>query len=109
MALVAFDYFNPIIVLRARRAASLQRRFARSPVSMSAEHEVLERQNQSLEPQNECVHKRKRIHDVKRDGMKRTSVFRHDRVVIVGIGVGDAAAAGSHAIESTIEQGLQSY
>src|SRR6516164_1886492 len=71
--------------------------------SMSAEHEVLERQNQRLKPQNECVHKRKRIDDVMFDGMKPTGVFRHDGVVIVGIGVGDAAAAGRHAIESALK------
>ena len=36
--------------------------------SMSAEHKVLERQNQRLQPQNECVYKRKCVHDVQRNG-----------------------------------------
>jgi hypothetical protein len=70
---------------------------------MSAEHEVLERKDQRLEPQNQRMQKRERVHDVKREGMKHTSVFRHDRIVVAGIGVGDTAAAGSKAFESTLK------
>src|SRR5215831_18833242 len=76
---------------------------------MSAEHQILERQNQRLEPQNQRMQKRQRVHDVKREGMKKTSVFRHDGVVIVGIGVGDAAASRSDAFEATLKQRLKSH
>src|SRR5262249_49636617 len=75
---------------------------------MSAEHQILERQNQCLEPQNQSMQKRERIHDVKREGMEKTGVLRHDGVVIVGIGVGDTATAGSKAFEATLKQGFES-
>src|SRR5215469_4599102 len=75
---------------------------------MSAEHQVLERQDQRLEPQNQRMQKRERIHDVKREGMKKAGIFRDNGVVIVGIGVGDTAAAGRKAFESTLKQGFES-
>ena len=40
-------------------------------LSMSAEHQILERQDQRLEPQNQCMHKRKRVHDMESEGPKK--------------------------------------
>jgi hypothetical protein len=78
-------------------------------LSMSAEHQILERQDQRLEPQNQCMHKRKRVHDVESEGPKKTGVFGDDRIVVVGIGVGDAAAAGRHSLEPPTVQGLKRH
>lgn len=50
---------------------------------MSAEHQVLERQNQSLEAEDERVHKRERIHDMESEAMEKTGIFVDDGVVIV--------------------------
>src|SRR5262249_33803665 len=98
----------PCSVRRSSRLACGARARVGHPRSMSAEYEVLERKDQRLEPQNQRMQKRERIHDVKRDGMKYTGVLRHDRIVVVGIGVGDTAAAGSKAVESTLKQGFES-
>ena len=75
---------------------------------MSAEHQILERQDQRLEPQNQRMHKRKRVHDMESEGTQSTGVFGDDCIVIIGISISDAAAAGSYAVQSAFVQGLQS-
>ena len=76
---------------------------------MAAEYEVLEWKHQRLEPQNQCMHERQRVHDMKSEGPKKTGVFGDDRIVVVGIGVGDAAAAGRHSLEPPTVQGLKGH
>src|SRR5262249_25117526 len=95
-------------VRRSSRLACGARARVGHPRSMSAEYEVLERKHQRLEPQNQRMQNRKRIHDVKRQGMYHTGVFCDDRIVVGGIGVGDTAAAGSKVFESTLKQGFES-
>jgi hypothetical protein len=60
---------------------------------MSVEHERLEREHQRLQPKNQCVHEAKSVHSVKSDPLEDTRLFGRDHVVIVGIGIGDAAAS----------------
>src|SRR5262249_585508 len=75
--------------------------------SVPAEHKRLERKHQCLKPQNQGMHKRESIHSVKKESSHRTRVLRRNRVVVVGIGVGNAAAARGHAIESAIKERLK--
>jgi len=77
------------------------------PDSVPAKHQRLERKHQRLQPQDERVHQRQCIHDVKGNGLQRASIFGNDRVVIIGIRVGDAAAAGRHAVDPVLAQRLE--
>ena len=76
---------------------------------MAAEYEVLEWKHQRLEPQNQCMHKRKRIHDVKSHGSQSPGISCDDRVMIIGIGIGDTTAPGRHVINSAFVHWLESY
>ena len=76
---------------------------------MSAEHERLDRQRQSLETKNQRVHQSKGIDRVESRSLKHARFFRRDRIVIIGISIRDAATAGSNALESAFEEGLQVY
>ena len=74
---------------------------------MSAEHEVLERIHESLEPQNQGVHERERIDYMKSCTIQGASLFCRDFLVIVGVGVCDAAAARRHTIEPAFVEWLK--
>ena len=67
---------------------------------MSAEYQVLERKHQRLDPQDQCMHKCERIDDVKNHAMQKARTRRGDRVVVIRIGIGDAAATGRHIIDA---------
>ena len=77
--------------------------FEGATLLMSAEHQGLERKHQCLQPQDKRVHQRQRIHGVKREGFQSAGIFGNDDIVIVGIGIGDAAAAWRHAVEPALE------
>ena len=76
---------------------------------MTAEHQILERKDQRLEPQNKRMDQRKRIHDVKNQATKESGVFVGDDVVIARISVSDAAAAGRHVIDSAFKHRLKRH
>ena len=75
--------------------------------SVPAEHQGLERKQQRLQPQDQRMHKREGVNAVKHGRPQRASVFCDDGVVVVGIGVGNAAAARGHAIEPAFEERLE--
>ena len=74
---------------------------------MSAEHEGLEGKHDRLEPQNQGVDQREGIHNVQGRTPHGAGVLRHDHVVVVGVGVGDAAAAGRYAVEPAFIERLK--
>src|SRR5262245_44209408 len=74
---------------------------------VSAEHQSLERKHQGLQPENERVHQAERIHDVKSEALHGTRLFRCDQVMVAGIGVGDASAAGGDPLEPAFEERLE--
>ena len=74
---------------------------------MSAKHQSLEREDECLQSQDQGVHKRQRIHDMERNSPKGTCILRNNFVVVVGISIGNAAAAWRHALEPTLEKGLE--
>jgi CheY-like chemotaxis protein len=88
-----------------RPSCAVGRRFARpgqtDPISiapacsasMSVENEGLEGKQQRLDAQQQGMHERESVDDVKRHASQRTSLRRDNLVVVAGIGVGNAAAA----------------
>src|SRR5687767_1847970 len=82
---------------------------AEAAMSMSAEHEVLERIHECLEPKNQGVHECKRIYYMKSSTLQGASLFCRDFVVVVGVGVCEAAAASCHTIEPTFVERLKSH
>src|SRR4029078_3450707 len=74
---------------------------------VSAEHQSLERKHQRLQPPDQRMHQRQSVHRVKRKGLQRTGVFGDDRIVIIGVRVGDAAAARRHVVKGAFEKRFQ--
>jgi hypothetical protein len=70
---------------------------------VSAEHQRLERKYQRLQPKNQSVHEAERIDGVQREGSQRAGILGNDRIVIAGIGIGDAGAARRDAVEAARE------
>ena len=68
---------------------------------------VLNGSNERLQPQDQGVHQPEGIHDVKSDAPHGAGVFRGDHVVVVGIGVGDAAAARRDAVQPACVERLE--
>src|SRR5215831_9057058 len=71
---------------------------------MSAEHQRLERKHQCLQAENQGVHEAEGVNGMKHYGAEGTCVLRDDDVMIVGICIGDATAAGCHAIKAALEE-----
>src|SRR5262245_9265078 len=81
----------------------------RADASVPAEHEGLERQHQRLQPQNEGMYERTGVHRVKNYASEGAGVFCHDDVVVIGIGVGDAAAARRYIIDAAPVERLEEH
>src|ERR1043166_8462328 len=77
--------------------------------SMSAEHERLEWKHKRLQSQNQSMDQTKGIHDVKHQAPHSGGVFGNDHIMIAGIGIGDAAAARSYAIQATLVERLKKH
>lgn len=90
-----------------RRAARLQPPKQAAIGSVPAEHEGLEGKYQGLQPENQGVHECKGIHDVQRHAFQGTGLLCRNLVVIVGVGVGDAAAARRYPFKSALIKGLE--
>src|SRR5690606_36137273 len=65
------------------------------------------RQQDRLEPQNRRVHDPDRVDHVQADSCERAEIGRLQLVVIAGIGVDDAAAAGCQGVEAALEVRLE--
>src|SRR5262252_8220115 len=74
---------------------------------MSAKHQRLERKHQCLQAENQGVHEAEGVNGMKHYGAEGTCVLRDDDVMIVGICIGDTAAAGCHAIQAALEEWLE--
>ena len=75
--------------------------------SMPAEHKSLDRKHQRLDPQDHGVDEADSIDRVKSKAPRRADIPGGDQVVVAGIGVGDATAAGRHAFEPALVERLQ--
>src|SRR5215510_15846818 len=75
--------------------------------SVSAKHERLERKHQRLQPQNQGMYECERINNMKHRAFEGAGVFCNDRVMVVGIGIGDAAAAGRNIVEPALIERLE--
>ena len=53
------------------------------------------------------MHKRERVYRVQRRCADRARVFGDDHIVVAGIGIAKAAAAGGNVIEAAFVQGLE--
>ncbi len=69
---------------------------------MSAKYKVCERKDYCLEPENESVHKGESIHGVESGASDGSSAFCVYGVVIAGVSIGDAAAAGCYPVETSV-------
>src|ERR1044072_3331264 len=74
---------------------------------MTRQNERLNRQEQRLNSQNHRMYKSNGIDHMQGKPPNRTNVWIGERVVIVGIGVGDATASRRHAIEPSRIKWLQ--
>src|SRR5689334_17152490 len=75
--------------------------------SVPAEHESLERKHERLQPQNQGMHEAKRINNVKNHAFESAGVFGNDRVMVIRVGIGDAAAAGRQIVNSAFVERLE--
>src|SRR5215813_3450214 len=76
-------------------------------MSVPAEHERLERKHQRLQPQNQRVYESECIDNVKDHAPGGAGIFCDNRVMVVRIGVGDAAAAGRNVVDSAFVERLE--
>ena len=75
---------------------------------MPAEDEGLEGEQQRLHPQNDRVHESESVDSMKSEPPDRARTRRDNFVVIVGIGVGDAAAARRDPVEAAFVERFES-
>jgi hypothetical protein len=66
---------------------------------MPAKHQGLDRVNQRLDAQDHGVHEPDRIHPVQGQPLQDADLAGGVQLVIAGISVGDAGAAGCDAVE----------
>jgi hypothetical protein len=57
---------------------------------MSGEHQGLQRENQRLQPEDQGMHQRHRIHRMKEQPPPGADVFVGEEVMIVGVRIGNA-------------------
>src|SRR5215470_18674475 len=82
---------------------------APAPASVPAEHQGLERQHQRLEAQDQGVDKPESIDGVEGEAAQEAGVLRRNDVMVVGIRIGDATAAGGHVVQSAFEERLEKH
>src|SRR5262249_35791481 len=61
------------------------------------------------ESQDQRMHEPKGVHGVKSHTSDSASVLGYDQVVVVGIGIGDTAAAGCYIVEPAFIERLERY
>jgi hypothetical protein len=76
--------------------------------SVPTEHEGGEGKHQRLESQNQGMHEPEGVYGVKHNTSHSAGVFGYDQIVIIGICVGDAAAAGCYIVEPAFVERLKS-
>jgi hypothetical protein len=67
---------------------------------MPAQHQRLDRQQQSLNPQMRGVDTSSRIDDMQSEALEHAELSRRDQFVIAGVSIGDTTAAWRHALET---------
>ena len=75
--------------------------------SVPGKHQGLDRQQQRLDAQDHGVNERHGVDHVQREPSARADVLRLQQLVIVAVGVGDAAAAGRNVLQSALVERLQ--
>src|SRR5712672_395524 len=95
--------------------AAARTRFRSTPVasslepSVTAEYQRLDRQQKGLDPQQQCMHQSDAVDDMQTDFPTCAGLLCDDLLVIAGVGVDDAAAAGRHAVETALVERLQKH
>ena len=82
-------------------------RWARYPPSVSRKHQGLQRKDQRLQANDQGVHQCDRVNDVKEQPPPGADVLVGKQIVIVGIGIGDAQAAGWDTRKTSLIQRLE--
>src|SRR5207247_8113784 len=76
---------------------------------MAAQHQRRDRQQQRLDPQQQCVNEPDRIDRVQSKALRRAQLAGRDQLVIAGVGVDDATASSRHVLEPALVERLQEY
>src|SRR5438034_4532492 len=76
-------------------------------LSVTAEHQCLDRQEQCLDPQQQCMHQPHAIDDVQHNALTGAGVLCRNRFVVAGVGVDDAATTRRHPFETAFVERLQ--
>ena len=74
---------------------------------MPGEHQGLQRQNQRLQANDQGVHQRDRVNDVKEQPPPGADILVGEKIVIVGVGIGDAQAPRWNTRKTTLIQRLE--
>ena len=74
---------------------------------MPREHQGLQRKSNCLQANDQGVHQRDRVNDVKEQPPPGANVLVGKQIVIIGIGIGDAQAAGWDTRETFLIQRLE--
>src|SRR5262249_45966128 len=76
-------------------------------LSMPREHQSLQRQNECLQPQDQGMHQRDRVDHMQEQPSPGTDVRMGKKIMVVGIGIGDAQAAWWDVREPALEKRLE--
>src|SRR5258706_15045323 len=79
------------------------------PPSVAGQYQRLDRQQQRLDPQQQRVHQSDAVDDMQGDLAAGAGLLRRDFLVVAGVGVDDAAAAGRHPLEAALVERLQKH
>src|SRR6185312_15471310 len=71
-------------------------------LSVTAQNQCLDRQQQRLDPQQQRMHEPGRIDGVQGKALQGTGLGVGDDVMVVGIGIDDAATARRDALEAAL-------
>jgi hypothetical protein len=74
---------------------------------MTAQHQRLDRQQQSLDPQQQGMHEPDCIEGVQPKTLRRAELAGRNHLVVAGIGVYDATTAGGYSLKAALVEGLE--
>ena len=72
-----------------------------------AKHESLNRKQQRLDAQDQCMHEADGVDRMKGEAVHFAEISRFDQVVVAGVGIGDAATAGRHPVQPALVERLE--
>src|SRR5205814_4306670 len=78
-------------------------------LSVTAQHQRLDRQQQSLDPQQHGVHKPDRINGVQTKILGPTELARRNQLVVAGIGVDQATTSGRYSLKTAVIERFEEH